>query len=153
VAICLDEIARCQRLTPRPNFIVLLGDRYGWRPLPSRIEKAEFESVLGKVPESDRALLFWSDGPDPQGWYRLDENAVPAEYVLLPRQVGVGETAAKEADRWRYETEPAISRSSSFATNSVSFDENSARRRSGVSIECYSPRPAAQFRESDGRAC
>jgi hypothetical protein len=32
--ICLEEIARCQRVTPRPNFIVLLGDRYGWRPLP-----------------------------------------------------------------------------------------------------------------------
>jgi hypothetical protein len=30
--ICLKEIARCQEVTPRPNFIVLLGDRYGWRP-------------------------------------------------------------------------------------------------------------------------
>ena len=27
--ICLDELARCQKTTPRPNFIVLLGDRYG----------------------------------------------------------------------------------------------------------------------------
>jgi hypothetical protein len=27
--ICLDEIDRCQQITPRPNFIVLLGDRYG----------------------------------------------------------------------------------------------------------------------------
>jgi hypothetical protein len=27
--ICLTEIARCQRLSPRPNFIALLGDRYG----------------------------------------------------------------------------------------------------------------------------
>ena len=30
VRICLDEIARCQKLSPKPNFIVLLGDRYGW---------------------------------------------------------------------------------------------------------------------------
>ena len=30
--ICLGEIERCQKITPRPNFIVLLGDRYGWRP-------------------------------------------------------------------------------------------------------------------------
>ena len=89
VAICLDEIARCQRLSPRPNFIVLLGDRYGWRPLPSRIEKAEFEAISAKVPdraatgakESDRALLAH--------WYRLDENAVPAEYVLQPREIDV----------------------------------------------------------------
>ena len=35
--ICLEEIARCQRVTPRPNFILLLGDRYGWRPLPFAI--------------------------------------------------------------------------------------------------------------------
>jgi len=96
VAICLDEIARCQRLTPRPNFIVLLGDRYGWRPLPSRIERAEFEAILAKVPdaggpESDRTLLG--------RWYRLDENAEPAEYVLLPREVAAPEVATADARR------------------------------------------------------
>jgi myo-inositol catabolism protein IolC len=31
--ICLNEIRRCQEVTPRPNFVVLLGDRYGWRPV------------------------------------------------------------------------------------------------------------------------
>ena len=30
--ICRAEIARCQAVTPRPNFIVLLGDRHGWNP-------------------------------------------------------------------------------------------------------------------------
>ena len=60
VAICLDEIARCQRLTPRPNFIVLLGDRYGWRPLPSRIEQAEFEAIRASVPDATMALR-WPD--------------------------------------------------------------------------------------------
>lgn len=117
VAICLDEIARCQRLTPRPNFIVLLGDRYGWRPLPSQIEKTEFEAILAKVSdaggsESDRALLLWTgeQPKDHRGWYRLDKNADPAEYVLLPREIEVPEgatadlrTAAQEAEetRWR----------------------------------------------------
>ena len=33
MTICLDEIKRCRDASPRPNFIVLLGDRYGWRPL------------------------------------------------------------------------------------------------------------------------
>ena len=33
--ICLGEIERCQKVTPRPNFIVLLGDRYGWCPPPA----------------------------------------------------------------------------------------------------------------------
>ncbi len=35
--ICPGEIDRCRKTTPRPNFIVLLGDRYGWRPLPVEI--------------------------------------------------------------------------------------------------------------------
>src|SRR5665213_476393 len=41
--ICLTEIARCQNTGIKPNFIVLLGERYGWRPLPGRIKAAEFE--------------------------------------------------------------------------------------------------------------
>ena len=101
VAICLDEIARCQRLTP-PNFIVLLGDRYGWRPLPSQIERTELETLLAKVPdtdgpESERALLG--------SWYRLDENADPAEYVLRPRDVDVPEGATAEVRKAAHDAE------------------------------------------------
>jgi hypothetical protein len=40
--ICLTEIERCQEVTPRPNFLILLGNRYGWRPLPAEIPDAEF---------------------------------------------------------------------------------------------------------------
>ena len=29
--ICLREVERCQQTRIKPNFIVLLGDRYGWR--------------------------------------------------------------------------------------------------------------------------
>ncbi len=29
--ICMEEIKRCQNVNPRPNFIILLGNRYGWR--------------------------------------------------------------------------------------------------------------------------
>ena len=32
--ICFDELRRAQELSPRPNFLTLLGNRYGWRPLP-----------------------------------------------------------------------------------------------------------------------
>src|SRR3989442_5627536 len=76
--ICLEEIARCQRVTPRPNFIVLLGDRYGWRPLPAEILADEFEEILRHLPtdEEERqrqsALL--------EQWYRRDDNAMPPVY-------------------------------------------------------------------------
>ena len=76
--ICLGEIERCQQVTPRPNFIVLLGDRYGWCPPPPQIPGAEFERILTIVHDpSDRELLL--------EWYSRDENAVPPEYYLLPR--------------------------------------------------------------------
>ncbi len=40
-----DEAALDQQTGIKPNFIVLLGERYGWRPLPARIE-ALFASFL-----------------------------------------------------------------------------------------------------------
>ncbi|MFC1806026.1 DUF4062 domain-containing protein [Planctomycetota bacterium] len=86
--ICLEEIRRCQKVTPRPNFIVLLGQRYGWRPLPSTVPADEFEAILEHCSEEERYLLLWRDdqSDDCKGWYRRDDNAVPAEYVLLPRE-------------------------------------------------------------------
>jgi len=56
--ICLREIERCQQTGIKPNFIVLLGDRYGWRPLPARIEAQEFDRVRGRVADAtDRQLI------------------------------------------------------------------------------------------------
>src|ERR1700736_3016228 len=31
IQICLGEIERCRKTTTRPNFLFLLGNRYGWR--------------------------------------------------------------------------------------------------------------------------
>ncbi|MEW6366947.1 MAG: AAA family ATPase [Acidobacteriota bacterium] len=101
--ICLQELRRCQRLSPRPNFIVLLGERYGWRPLPAQIEAIEFEALLRRIPHHN-LLPSWyrhrekttgrdvrDDSAVPAGvvvhsWYRRDDNAVPARYDLLPRE-------------------------------------------------------------------
>jgi hypothetical protein len=79
VDICLAEIDRCRRITPRPNFVLLLGDRYGWRPLPTRIPADLFEQICQAATPSDTSLL--------QSWYRLDMNATPAETVLRPRDI------------------------------------------------------------------
>jgi hypothetical protein len=85
--ICLREIERCQQTGIKPNFIVLLGERYGWRPLPARIEAGEFEKVRDRVADANRELI--------DGWYQRDNNAVPPEFLLKPR---TGEFADK--DRW-----------------------------------------------------
>ncbi len=78
--ICLSEIARCQQITPRPNFLVLLGDRYGWCPPPPQIPALEFDALLERISTEDRDLLL--------EWYHCDENAVPSEYCLQPREQG-----------------------------------------------------------------
>ena len=83
--ICLEELGRCQRLSPRPNLIILLGERYGWRPLPFQIPQTEFERIVAKVPASDAARL--------RRWYRLDENADPNAYVLQPRTCDLRDAA------------------------------------------------------------
>jgi len=90
--ICTEELRRCQRLSPRPNFIVMLGDRYGYRPLPPKIAALEFETILDLATNAHHTLLL--------KWYRRDDNAVPAEYCLQPRQVEF-----IDADRWRQEEE------------------------------------------------
>ena len=42
VPICIEEIERYQHTQLKPNFIVLLGYRYGWRPAPYEIRAALF---------------------------------------------------------------------------------------------------------------
>lgn len=77
--ICLQEIDRCRDISPKPNFIVILGDRYGWQPLPPQIPELEFDLIRLLVGEAERERL--------SEWYLRDNNAVPPEYCLKPRDV------------------------------------------------------------------
>jgi WD40 repeat protein len=90
MSICLDELCRCQKVTPRPNFIALLGDRYGWRPLPSHIQALEFDGLLAAMSDAEKQEV--------RSWYWRDDNAVPSDYVLQPR-TGVFD----DATRWQEE--------------------------------------------------
>ncbi len=87
--ICLREIERCQQSGIKPNFIVLLGQRYGWQPLPYRIEAQEFQALLNRMSSPGARALV-------ERWYKCDENAVPAAYLLQPR---TGEWVG--AERWQ----------------------------------------------------
>lgn len=75
--ICLKELNRCQEVSPKPNFLVLVGDRYGWQPVPERIlveELNQIETFLGK---EEKELIH--------KWYKIDHNSVPKCYVLSER--------------------------------------------------------------------
>ena len=97
--LCIDEIKRCRDISPRPHFIFLLGERYGWVPLPSTITASEFERLTA-VMKADRNLV--------EQWYSRDNNAIPPIYRLRPRSVDGSlpgdpdwaEAEALEAAQW-----------------------------------------------------
>lgn len=76
--ICLDEVRRCHIWSPKPNFLLMVGERYGWIPLPFVIKKSEFEQLLQVCSSKDRKLL--------EQWYWFDGNTIGGEYYLRPRQ-------------------------------------------------------------------
>lgn len=76
--ICLGEVKRCCTLSPKPNFLLMLGERYGWIPLPSKISKSIFEKILENSSGEETKILA--------DWYILDENKLGGEYVLKSRQ-------------------------------------------------------------------
>ena len=90
--ICLRELRRCQETTDKPNFLVLLGDRYGWHPLPPQIDAEEFEELEGFLTTES------TDTESLKRWYKRDANADPAQYVLLPREGEFEEPAAWDAE-------------------------------------------------------
>ena len=78
--ICFDELRRSQEISPRPNFLILLGDRYGWRPLPEEISTDEFAQLAKTVAKEPITLEILEQ------WYRRDANAVPPVHVLRSRR-------------------------------------------------------------------
>jgi WD40 repeat protein len=73
--ICFDELERCRALSPDLFLMILLGERYGSYILPPAIPAVLTEHLLEKV-TPDEGKRFAAA-------YRVDENAVPPEYVLL----------------------------------------------------------------------
>jgi len=84
--LCLNEVRAC-KTTLHPNFLVMLGDRYGWIPLPYAIEESELTSLL--------TLMDKKEKEDIQEWYYLDQNQIPASYILRERT-----DVYKEYNRW-----------------------------------------------------
>ncbi|KAJ8046652.1 NACHT domain- and WD repeat-containing protein 1 [Holothuria leucospilota] len=73
--LCLQEIKKCQDISLGPNFMFLLGQRYGYRPIPAKILSSEFQVLLEYIVEESSLKLV-------NDWYLLDENSIPSEHVL-----------------------------------------------------------------------
>ena len=87
IQICLEEVRRCQKLSPRPNFAILLSHRYGWEPIPERISEDHWARLITELKRQpdDTSLETLKCA------YRLDTNAVPPTYCLKPDQTRTNE--------------------------------------------------------------
>lgn len=74
--MCIKEVQSCKRYD-YPNFLIMLGDRYGWIPLPNIIEKNEFEQIIQNIYIEDKEYL--------SSWYYEDKNQTPVSYILNQR--------------------------------------------------------------------
>ena len=75
--LCLSEVRACKSHI-HPNFLIMIGDRYGWIPLPYAIEEKEFETLLALIDSNEEKQLL-------KEWYKLDLNQLPASYILKER--------------------------------------------------------------------
>ena len=60
-----------------------MGDRYGFRPIPTEINEEEFEALKEaseRITTKPHAVKLL------ETWYKLDENCLPSKYIL---QVGL----------------------------------------------------------------
>lgn len=73
--ICLQELERCQKVSPRPNFLILQGQRYGWCPLPEQIEEKRWRLLMELAEKRGVDKLLAK-------WYRRDANNTPVCYEL-----------------------------------------------------------------------
>jgi len=89
IQTCFDEIERCQRLSPKPNFVLLLGQRYGYIPLPEVIPNSLYCKIRDffiKNIESE-PLLLWDN------WYQQDSNDLERKWLIKPHDGCNGYTA------------------------------------------------------------
>ena len=76
--LCINEVKRCKMLSPKPNFLIMAGERYGWVPLPYQIEKDEFRKIEKRCTKAESELL--------NTWYKTDLNSLPVSYFLCARE-------------------------------------------------------------------
>lgn len=78
--LCKQEIALCQKSSIGPNFLLFLGQKYGYIGLPSQLQADHFDVV--------RAILCTSgkeaDIEFLEKWFKKDSNAEPSVYILQP---------------------------------------------------------------------
>eukprot|EP00052_Salpingoeca_macrocollata_P022411 m.194605 g.194605 ORF g.194605 m.194605 type:complete len:1707 (+) comp21792_c0_seq1:125-5245(+) len=74
---CAARLKDCVATSCGLNFLALLTDKYGFRPLPPSIPVDEFVQLTDRIQMKEALALITS-------WYYRDDNMQPPEYVLQP---------------------------------------------------------------------
>jgi WD40 repeat protein len=72
VEICLNEVRAAKTDYPPPNFLIMIGNRYGFVPLPYTIARDEFEAILAWLEDQNRQ----DAGRKLQEVYQRDDNCL-----------------------------------------------------------------------------
>ncbi|KAJ3347889.1 hypothetical protein HDU83_001715 [Entophlyctis luteolus] len=78
VSLCLSEVKKCFELSVGPAFVCMIGDKYGYRPIPGEISEEDYSKLTPLFNESSEAKNLFHT------WYTYDLNAVPPRHFLLP---------------------------------------------------------------------
>lgn len=73
--LCLTEVERCFRTSLSTAFVTILGDRYGYQPIPTSFSLKQW-NILKKHGNEDFSSV--------DKCYKLDENLELPVYILLP---------------------------------------------------------------------
>lgn len=116
--ICLEELKRCRQVSPRPNFLFLIGDRYGWLPLPEIISPAEWNRLYEAAELHERQSMAMA--------YELDSNALPDGRYLLRAIKSQGELSTLHGLFDRVDKERRLSATEQEIVAGI-FDVNDAK--------------------------
>ncbi|XP_067942094.1 NACHT and WD repeat domain-containing protein 2-like [Watersipora subatra] len=75
--LCMREVLNCQRESAGPNFVCLLGDRYGTTYLKRYISEEHWTILLSRIRSTEVKQLL-------EVWYKLDTNSASPQRVLQP---------------------------------------------------------------------
>ena len=101
--ICLGEVIEAKRY-PAPNLLILIGDRYGWVPLPFAIARDEFDAMRAwlasqgedeAVGNLDRVYALDENHLVPGGLSKAGTDLIGA-YTLRSREDDLSELKAPE---------------------------------------------------------
>jgi WD40 repeat protein len=72
--ICMDELENCKNVSAGLCYILIAGDKYGFRPFPSKIIQEEFENLVAQMPKDTAAVV--------QSCFSLDKSSLDEDGLL-----------------------------------------------------------------------